>query len=106
MNAPRIERLLPVLAALSGTTLRVWQSDGRRLRPLDMRGASSPPPVPPPPTDGADWAPAPNGGGPLDTPDGPAWFQPVDDVAGVWLEIRRAGGTDGQDAADLAEIVG
>ena len=34
------------------------------------------------------WTPTPNGGGPLETPDGPAWFQPIPAVPDAWLEVR------------------
>jgi len=77
--------------------LRVWRHDGRQLRPL---AGISPAPV---------WTPVLNGHGEprqgtrLDTPDGPAWFEPVSEVAGVWLEVR---GGDAAAAVSLAEAVG
>ena len=90
----RLERLLPVLAALSGTTLRLWRAKapGGRLVPVGADLAA------PPPT----WTPTPNGGGLLETPDGPAWFQPIPAVSDTWLEVRgkeRA-------AAEIAEVIG
>jgi phosphoserine phosphatase RsbU/P len=47
--------------------------------------------------------PAPNGGGRLETPDGPAWFQPIPAVADTWVEVRGAGEPR---AAELAEVIG
>jgi len=49
------------------------------------------------------WTPTPNGGGRLDTPDGPAWFQPIPSVHDTWLEIKGEGE---QAAVELAEVVG
>ncbi len=43
----------------------------------------------------------------LKTPDGPAWFEPVPDADGVWIEIREgkgSAGTGGRGA--LAQVVG
>jgi sigma-B regulation protein RsbU (phosphoserine phosphatase) len=95
----RLERLLPVLAALSGTTLRLWRArtPGGRLLPVGGglgEGREEP-----------RWTPDPNGGGKLDTPDGPAWFQPIPSVEGAWLEIRGEGGGE-QGAVELAEVIG
>ncbi len=97
----RLERLLPVLAALSGTTLRLWRArtPGGRLLPVGFglgEGREEP-----------HWTPAPNGDGPgrLETPDGPAWFQPIPSIDGAWLEIR-GGGNGERDAAELAEVIG
>ncbi|MGE5800987.1 MAG: PP2C family protein-serine/threonine phosphatase [Gemmatimonadota bacterium] len=91
----RLERLLPVLAALSGTTLRLWRAKapGGRLLPVGGLGDGREEP---------DWTPTPNGGGRLETPDGPAWFQPIPAVSETWLEVR------GQEraAAELAEVIG
>lgn len=97
----RLERLLPALERLAGGLVRVWRSDGRRLRPL----AGSPP--------AADWSPPPPAGGAshgaegrtLETPEGSARFEPVREADGVWLEIREAG-AGRREAAALAEIVG
>ena len=91
----RLERLLPVLAALSGTTLRLWRAKapGGRLLPVGGLGDGREEP---------DWTPTPNGGGRLETPDGPAWFQPIPAVSETWLEVRgkeRA-------AAEIAEVIG
>jgi len=86
----RLERLLPVLAALSGTTLRLWRAKTPGGRLLPVGGVE---PV---------WTPTPNGGGKLDTPDGPAWFQPVPSVSDTWLEVK--GGETA--AVELAEVIG
>ena len=78
----RLERLLPVLAALSGATLRLWRRktpDGRLLPVGGGLGEGREEP---------HWTPAPNGGGLLQTPDGPAWFQPIPSVSDTWLEVR------------------
>jgi sigma-B regulation protein RsbU (phosphoserine phosphatase) len=93
--------LLPVLAALSGTTLRLWRakSPGGRLLPVGGglgEGREEPHWTPTPPT--------PNGGGRIETPDGPAWFQPIPAVADTWLEVKgEAGGAQG--AAELAQVI-
>jgi sigma-B regulation protein RsbU (phosphoserine phosphatase) len=92
----RLERLLPVLAALSGVTLRLWRArtPGGRLLPVGGglgEGREEP-----------HWTPTPNGGGRLETPDGPAWFQPIPSVSDAWLEVR--GGEHG--AVELAEVIG
>jgi len=93
----RLERLLSALASLSGdgTSLRLWRAEGARLRLV----------VGEPPQDPAGWSPPPPGwssaGGRLDTPEGPAWFQPVPGVSGTWLEIKG----DVRNADELAEVV-
>ena len=92
----RLERLLPVLAALSGTTLRLWRAKtpGGRLLPVGGGlGEGREEPL---------WTPTPNGGGRLDTPDGPAWFQPVPNATDTWLEVK---GSEGP-AAEIAEVIG
>jgi phosphoserine phosphatase RsbU/P len=94
----RLERLLPVLSALSGTTLRLWRArtPGGRLLPVGGglgEGREEP-----------HWTPTLNGGGGgkrLETPDGPAWFQPVPSIADTWLEVR---GGD-RAAVELAEVI-
>jgi sigma-B regulation protein RsbU (phosphoserine phosphatase) len=96
----RLERLLPVLAALSGTTLRLWRArtPGGRLLPVGGglgEGREEP-----------RWIPAPNGGGRggrLETPDGPAWFQPIPTIADTWLEVRGEGD---KGAEELAHVIG
>jgi sigma-B regulation protein RsbU (phosphoserine phosphatase) len=92
----RLERLLPVLAALSGTTLRLWRAKapGGRLLPVGGglgEGREEP-----------HWTPTPNGGGRLETPDGPAWFQPIPRVSETWLEVRG----EERAAAEIAEVIG
>lgn len=89
----RLERLLPALAALSGTTLRLWRAKTRGGRLLPIGGGES------------QWTPTPNGGGRLETPDGPAWFQPVPAVADTWLEVKGAGSGE-RGAAEIAEVIG
>src|SRR5438034_4092423 len=92
----RLERLLPVLAALSGTTLRLWRAKtpGGRLVPV-VGGLGEGREAP-------RWTPTPNGGGRLDTPDGPAWFQPIPSVNDTWLEVKGEGE---QAAVELAEVI-
>ena len=71
--------MLTALEQLSGARLAVWHGDGRRV----PAGAGAP--------DGGDWVPPLEGrtaGHSIATPHGPAWFEPVPDVDGVWLEIR------------------
>jgi sigma-B regulation protein RsbU (phosphoserine phosphatase) len=74
----RLERLLPALAALSGTTLRVWRSDGRQLR---LVVDESPPP------------PAPS----------VATLVPIPDVDGTWLQVGEG---KGNGAKALADVIG
>ncbi|HWC72879.1 MAG TPA: SpoIIE family protein phosphatase, partial [Gemmatimonadales bacterium] len=100
----RLERLLPVLAALSGTTLRLWRArtPGGRLLPVGGGlGEGREEPI---------WTPTPNGGGRVDTPDGPAWFQPIPSVRDAWLEVRGGGAGAGAGAeagaVELAEVIG
>ena len=95
----RVERLLPLLARLAGTRLRVW-----RVEPGGVRFAAGAgePPAWTPPLDGSEV------GHRLDTPEGPAWFEPVRDAAGVWLEVREGERVPVATTAPtaLAEIVG
>ena len=109
--------MLPALERLSGARLVVWRAEGRRLEAI----AGAPDDAwSPPLLDGRE-ASAGEGGCRLDTPRGPAWFEPVADVGGgVWLEIDETregkGGKKGRRApvpsppspppAVLAEIVG
>ena len=71
----RLEHALAALQRVAGAPLRVWRSDGRRLK--RVAGASAP-----------DWVPAVNGGAGrrVQTPEGPAWLEPI---AGA-PEIGRA----------------
>lgn len=90
----KLERLLPALEQLAGAALRVWRTDGAAVRLL----AGAP----------VSWAPAlGETAGRLETPDGPAWFEPVRGAGspGPWLEIRPADlGSDAREA--VAEAVG
>ena len=93
----RLDGLLLALERLSGTSLRVWRHDGRGTRALAG-------PV-------SAWTPPRNGGRagrPLETPEGPAWLEPVPDAEGVWVEIRDPGpgAGDGAVRSALAAIVG
>ncbi len=93
----RLERLLPVLAALSGTTLRLWRAKSPGGRLLLVGGGLG---------EGRDephWTPTPNGGGRLETPDGPAWFQPIPSTRDTWLEVKGEGE---RGAVELAEVIG
>lgn len=90
----RLDRLLPALERLAGGRVRVWRVEGGRARPVAGVGA---PPAWTPPLDGD------RAGRRWDTPDGPAWFEPVRDVEGVWLETVEGGASP---AAVLAAIVG
>ena len=49
------------------------------------------------------WTPAPNGGGRLQTPDGPSWFQRIPNIDDAWLEVK---GDAQQGAAEIAEVIG
>jgi phosphoserine phosphatase RsbU/P len=95
----RLEQLLPSLARLCGAPLRVWRWDGQQLTAI----AGEPPP-------GA-WTPSLNGQGDGrqglagETPEGRAWFEPVRDVDGVWLEVRDGGRGTGE-AVSVADVVG
>jgi hypothetical protein len=92
----RLDGVVLALERLSGASLRVWRQEGDGARTL--AGA------------GVGWTPPMNGarvGRQLKTPDGTAWFEPVPDADGVWIEIRAAKGdasTGGHGA--LAQIVG
>jgi phosphoserine phosphatase RsbU/P len=79
----RLERLLPALERLAGTTLRVWRDDGGGgLRPLGGAGSGERPP-------------------PRDT------LAPVPDVPGLWLEVRNGASPPPRTTPSaLAEIVG
>jgi len=97
----RVERLLPVLERLAGARLRVWRVDPAGTRALTGAG------------EGSGWIPPLDGseaGRRVDTPEGPAWFEPVRDTGGVWLEVGEGGPAPGAGAGAppgaLAEIVG
>ncbi|HYL55705.1 MAG TPA: GAF domain-containing SpoIIE family protein phosphatase [Gemmatimonadales bacterium] len=90
----RLDRLLPVLERLAGGRVRVWRVEGGRAKPVAGVGA---PPAWTPPLDGD------RSGRRWDTPDGPAWFEPVRDAEGVWLETVEGGASP---PAVLAAIVG
>jgi len=78
--------------------LRLWRFDGRRTQPL--AGAPRPAWLPPP-LNGHDR------GTRIDTPEGAAWFEPVEDADGVWLEVQeRVQGKGATQPSALAEIVG
>jgi sigma-B regulation protein RsbU (phosphoserine phosphatase) len=75
----RLERLLPALASLAGTTLRVWREEGAVLKPI--------------------------GGTETDVPPPRERLEPIPEVAGMWLEVRN-GASPRTAPAALAEIVG
>ena len=75
----RLERLLPALAALSGTTLRVWRYDGRALRPILSEAV-------PPPTPSVET------------------LEPIPDLEGTWLEVGS--GKKGNGSKALADVIG
>lgn len=96
----KLERLVPALERLVGRPLRVWRADGSGGAPRVLGGAR------------ATWTPAlatGGDGGPtgtrLDTPEGPAWFEPVPGAAGLWLEIRDEGDGPPESGAALVEGV-
>ena len=93
----RLDRLLPVLERLAGGRVRVWRIEGGgggRVRLLAGAGEA---PTWSPPLDGD------RAGRRWDSPDGPAWFEPVQDAEGVWLETVEGGASP---PAALAAIVG
>lgn len=103
----RLDKLLGSLERVAGTALRLWQSDGHQVRPLAGVAESEP------------FRPDLNGQGGgrhghrLETPEGPAWFEPVPESDGVWLEVRARGpGAGPSDAlalerpGEFAQIVG
>ncbi|HEX4599931.1 MAG TPA: hypothetical protein VH116_00960, partial [Gemmatimonadales bacterium] len=99
-----LERLVPALERLAGGRIRLWRADGHGVRPL----AADPEPTGAAPTPTASWTPALNGhdtGRRLDTPEGPAWFEPVRDMAGVWLELGDPGRGDPGALADVVSSV-
>jgi len=89
----RLEQALAALQRVAGAPLRVWRSDGRRLK--RVAGPSAP-----------DWVPAVNGGAGrrVQTPEGPAWLEPIAGAPGVWLEIREPGSARSGPHA-LAQVV-
>jgi len=97
--AGRLERLVPALERLTGARLRVWRFDGQAVRPLAPDREISP-----------TWTPPLNGqdaGRRLDTPEGPAWFEPVREADGVWLEVGEQGaGSREQESVALAQVIG
>lgn len=93
----RLGGIVVALERLSGVSIRVWRQDGLGTRAL--AGAAT------------AWTPPPNGGSAgrrLETPEGPAWFEPVPDAEGVWIEIRDAPAKAGDGAMRqaLAQVVG
>ena len=78
--------MLEGLGALAGAPVRLWRSDGSRLR---LAAGADPGAVPPAPT-----APGPTAG-----PDGASWLVPVPDVHGFWLEVDCAGLAEAQNVA-------
>ena len=91
--------MLAALGRLAGTRLRVWRYDGRQVKPLGVEATTWTPPL-----DGREGA-GEGAGRTLETPEGPAWFEPVRDVEGVWLEIAE-GRPGTEEPAALAQIVG
>ena len=79
----RLERLLPALAALSGTTLRVWRHDGHQLTLFFPEAV-------PPPTPSVETLVA------------------IPDFAGTWLQIegRKNTKSNGAGAQALADVIG
>ncbi len=65
--------MLEGLGALVGGRVRLWRFDGRALRVVT---GSEP-----------GWSPPMDGPGPLTTPEGEAWLEPVEGIEGVWLEV-------------------
>jgi phosphoserine phosphatase RsbU/P len=62
------------LGALVGARVRLWRSDDQVLR---VAGGTDP-----------GWTlSVPSGAGPVSTPGGPAWLEPVAGVPGMWLEV-------------------
>src|SRR2546425_704127 len=49
------------------------------------------------------WTTTPMGGGRLDPPAGPAWFQPIPTTPDTWLEVKGEGE---RTAVELAEVIG
>ncbi len=93
----RLDRLLPALELVCGATLRVWRHDGRKVQALaGPAPAGTPAWTPPIPL---------NGGGPVETPDGPAWFERVPDADGVWLEVRERGKAKGDEGGAMRRAV-
>jgi sigma-B regulation protein RsbU (phosphoserine phosphatase) len=86
----RLDRVLPALGRSAGSRLRVWEAtDGP---PRVLAG------------DVVAWRPALGATGTpgtRETPEGPAWFEPVPDAPGTWLEVRGTA-----DAAAIASVVG
>ncbi len=78
--------MLQGLGALVGGGIRLWRSDHQTLR---VAGGTDP-----------GWTlPLPGGPGPVSTPGGPAWLEPVEGAPGVWLEVA------GQNTDDLLRAV-
>lgn len=69
--------MLEGLGALAGAPVRLWRSDGSRLR---LAAGADPGAVPP----------APLGQGLAEGPDGMSWLVPVPDARAFWLEVDTA----------------
>ncbi|MGE5091931.1 MAG: PP2C family protein-serine/threonine phosphatase [Bacillota bacterium] len=78
--------MLEGLGALAGAPVRLWRSDGSRLR---LAAGGDPGAVPP----------APAGTGLTEGPDGTSWLVPVPDVHGFWLEVDTTDAAEAQDVA-------
>jgi sigma-B regulation protein RsbU (phosphoserine phosphatase) len=92
----KLERLVPALERLTGRSLRVWRADGAITRVL---GGTTVPWTPSLPV-GADRT-----GRQVDTPDGPAWYEPVPGAPGLWLEIGDGEESPGPRAAVMEGVV-
>ena len=74
------------LGALAGAPVRLWRSDGSRLR---LAAGADPGAVPP----------APDGPGPSTGPDDTSWLIAVPDVHGFWLEVDTTDLVEAQEVA-------
>jgi sigma-B regulation protein RsbU (phosphoserine phosphatase) len=86
--------VLQDLGALVGGEVRLWRSENQGLR---VAGGIDP-----------GWTlPLPTGAGPVHTPAGPAWLEPVASAPGLWLEVAGPSPEDLQRAATrIVPIVG
>lgn len=95
----RLESLLDALGRVAGARLRVWRAAGGQVQSLAGGGPS-------------EWTPPLNGqtgaeraSRRVETPDGPAWLEPVRSAEDVWLEIA-AGAPSADEREALARVVG
>jgi len=92
----KLERLVPALEQLAGVPLRVWRTDAAGVRAVAGTSVTWTPELPRRGGDGS--------GRRLETPAGPAWFEPVRGTEDLWLEAPDDDRVNGI-RANVAEAV-